>query len=193
VDRELLAEFNEGLVCTTACLSGEVPTALLQGRDADARRIAGEYRDIFGAQRLFIEVQKQGLADQERANPRLLALAKDLGLGVVGTNDVHFLHRHDKKAHEVLTAISTGKTLADGTAPEYSPEMYLKSPAEMRQALAGLDGAADATLRIAEMCDVSLEFSAAHLPVFEPDDGSTPGEHLRKLADEGLAARFAGR
>jgi len=193
VDRELLAEFHEGLICTTACLSGEVPTALLQGRDADGRRIAGEYREIFGPDRFFIEVQKQGLADQDKANPKLLALARDLGLGVVGTNDVHFLHRQDKKAHEVLTAISTGKTLADGTAPQYSPEMYLKSPAEMRQALAGLDGAADATLRIAEMCDVSLDFSATHLPVFRPDDGSTPEAYLRRLADEGLAARFEGR
>ncbi|HUU22114.1 MAG TPA: DNA polymerase III subunit alpha [Phycisphaerae bacterium] len=190
VDRELLAEFGEGLICTTACLGGEVPTALLSGQDKRARKIAGEYLDIFGRDRLFIEVQKQGIADQDQVNPKLLALAAELGVGVVGTNDVHFLRRESKKAHEVLTCISTGKTLAEGGALEYPPEIYLKSPAEMREALTDLGGAADTTLRIAEMCDVQLDFSGAHLPVFHTPDATGPGDYLRKLAREGLARRF---
>jgi len=93
IDRELLSEFGEGLICTTACLSGEIPRALLNGQDDDARRIAGEYIDLFGRERLFIEVQNAGLADQQQINPKLIQLADEFGLKTVGTNDVHFLRR----------------------------------------------------------------------------------------------------
>ncbi len=193
VDRELLAELNEGLICTTACLGGEVPSALLAGNDKLARRIAGEYRDIFGKDRFFIEVQKQGIADQDRVNPALLDIARELGVGVVGTNDVHFLTRNHKAAHEVLTCISTGKTLGEGGALDYPPELYLKSPQEMREALSGLPGSADATLAIAEMCNVKLDFSQSHLPGFPVPDGLTDDAYLAQLARKGLEERFEGR
>jgi len=193
VDRELLSEMNEGLICTTACLGGEVPSAFLANQPEKARRIAGEYRDIFGPERFFIEVQRQGLPDQDAVNPQLVELASELGVGLVGTNDVHFLARDDKKAHEVLTAISTGKTLADGGALEYSPELYLKSPQEMREALAPWPEAADNTLKIAEMCDVEIDFSSKHLPHFQTPDGQTPEEHLRTLAWDGLRKRLSGK
>ena len=166
VDRQLLAELNEGLICTTACLGGEVPTALLARQADKAERIAREYLDIFGPERFFIEVQNQGLADQDATNPPLVALAERLGVGLVGTNDVHFLRAGDKSSHEVLTRISTGKTMSEGGALEYSPQLYLKDPTAMRQALADFPGAADNTLRIAEMCDLELDFSARHLPRF---------------------------
>jgi len=192
IDRDLLAEMNEGLLCTTACLGGEVPAAFLANQPNKARRIAGEYLDIFGPERLFIEVQNQHLADQDKVNPELVALAGQLGVGLVGTNDVHFLARDDKKAHEVLTAISTGKTLAEGGALVYSPEVYLKSPAEMRQALRDWPEAADNTLRIAEMCNVEVDFSARHLPRFKTPDGQAPEEHLRRLAWDGLRERMGG-
>ena len=190
VDRELLSELNEGLICTTACIGGEVPTALLSDQPKRAREIAGAYRDIFGPDRFFIEVQNQGLADQDKVNPHLVGLAGELGVGIVGTNDVHFLERADKPAHEVLTCIATGKTLADGGALVYSPELYLKTPAEMRQALAPLPGAADNTLRIAEMCDLKLTFTGKHLPAFPTPDGLSADDYLRKLALEGLRRRF---
>jgi DNA polymerase-3 subunit alpha len=193
VDRELLSGLNEGLICTTACLGGEVPTALLSGQQAKARRIAGEYKDIFGADRFFIEIQNQRLSDQDAVNPHLAALAADLGVGLVGTNDVHFLRREDKPAHEVLTCISTGKTLAEGGAIEYSPELYFKSAAEMRQALAAWPAAADNTLKIAEMCELKLDFSARYLPAFPTPSGKTEGEYLAELAWEGLRSRFNGR
>ena len=191
VDRELLSQLNEGLVCTSACLGGEVPTALLANQPDIARRIAGEYRDIFGRDRFFIEIQNQGLADQDRVNPRLVALAADLGVGVVGTNDVHFLRREDKPAHEVLTCISTGKTLTDSDKLEYSPELYLKNIDEMRQALAAWPEAADSTVRIAEMCELKLSFKK-HLPVFETPGGVGAREYLSQLAREALARRFNG-
>ena len=190
VDRELLAEFNEGLICTTACLSGEVPAALLANQEDSANRIAGEYLEIFGKDRFFIEVQQQGLADQDRANVLLVDLANRLGVGLVGTNDVHFLKRQDKLAHEVLTCISTGRTLADTGRMVYPPELFLKSPAEMREALSAWPEAADNTLRIAEACNVELDFSAKHLPAFECPDGRTPQQYLCSLANKGLKERF---
>jgi DNA polymerase-3 subunit alpha len=192
VDRELLAELSEGVICTTACLGGEVPSALLAGHYDKAKRIAGEYRDIFGPERFFIEVQNQGLAEQDQINPDLISIARELGVGIVGTNDVHFLTRQDKQAHEVLTAISTGKTLADGGALKYSPELYLKSPDEMRQALRHWPQAVDNAIRIAEMCDVEMDFESKHLPRFRPPTGQTPEQFLRELAWKGLAGRCGG-
>jgi len=192
VDRRMLAEFGEGLICTTSCLGGEVPSALLAKDPQRARKIAGEYLDIFGRERFFIELQDHGLPDQQQVNPQLIALAEELDVGVVATNDVHFLRRGDKAAHEILTCISTGKTLAEGGALEYSPEVYLKAPQEMREALKDLPAAAaDATLRIAEMCDVKLDFRAKHLPKFPTPDGLGDDQYLRQLATEGLRGRFA--
>ncbi len=189
IDRELLAELNEGLICTTACLGGEVPTALLSGRADHAERVAREYLDIFGPERFFIEVQNQGLPDQDAVNPQLAALAKKLGARLVGTNDVHFLTAEDKPSHEVLTCISTGKTLAEGGAIEYSPELYLKDAVAMREALSDWPEAADNALAIAEMCNVELDFSQKHLPRFPTPPGQSPEQYLRRLAEEGLRRR----
>ncbi len=189
VDRELLSQYGEGLICTTACLGGEIPQALLRGQYDQARRIAGEYKDLFGPERLFIEVQVQGIAEQDRINPDLVRLADEMGLGIVGTNDVHFLQRKDKQSHEVLTCISTGKTLADG-AMEYPPELYFKSAEEMRAALKDFPTAADNTLKIAEMCQLDLDFSAKHLPVYHTPAGESAEDHLDALAWKGLCQRL---
>lgn len=193
LDRQLLSELNEGLICTTACLKGEIPAALLSGQPDRARRIAGEYKDIFGPERLFIEVQKQGIAEQEQVNPGLIEIAGELGLGLVATNDVHFLRRDDKPAHKVLTAISTGKTLEEGGGLDYPDDLFLKSPAEMRSTLAGLpESAADNTLKIAEMCNVELDLTAKHLPHFPTPPGVSDDEHLHEIAFAGLRRRFNG-
>jgi DNA polymerase III subunit alpha len=190
VDRELLAEFNAGLVCTSACLGGEIPQALLDGRVADAERIAGEYRDIFGRDRFFIELQNQDEPEQVRVNPMLVDLARRLGVGLVGTNDVHFLRRDDKRSHEVLTCISVQKKLTDPDILRYSTELYLKSPAEMGDRLKEWPEAIRNTARIADMCDLKLDFSRKHLPFFRSPDGATPDDHLRAKAYEGLSGRF---
>jgi len=192
VDRELLGEFQEGLICTTACLGGEVPVALLSGQEGRAEKIAREYLEIFGPDRFFIEVQKQGLADQDAVNPHLATLAERLGVGLVGTNDVHFLRGSDKASHDVLTRISTGKTMSEANGIEYSPELYLKAPAAMRGALADFPGAADNTLRIAEMCEVKLDFAARHLPRFPTPGGEDVDEYLRTLAFAKLRDRCKG-
>ena len=190
IDRELLAELNEGLVCTTACLGGEVPAALLAGQKDKARAKAREYLEIFGPERFFVEVQNQRLPDQDAANSALVELASELGVGLLGTNDVHFLLAEDKPSHEVLTAIATGKSLPEGGAMEYSPELYLKDAAQMRQALGDLPGAADNTLRVAEMCEVALDFTGKHLPGFQTPAGQSPEQYLRQLCFQGLKWRF---
>lgn len=192
IDRELLAAHHEGLVCTSACLSGEIPSALLAGRDDAARRIAGEYLDIFGRDRFFIEIQNQGVEDQRRINPGLVALARHLDVGLVGTNDVHFLRRSDKKAHHLLTCISTNHSPDDPDALRHPEELFLKSPEEMAEVFREWPEAAANTMRIAEMCDLKLDFSRKHLPKFETPDGASPDEYLRRLAIEGLSARFGG-
>ncbi|MFP4104763.1 MAG: DNA polymerase III subunit alpha [Phycisphaerae bacterium] len=192
VDRELLQQFNEGIICTSACLGGEIPQALLENRVDDAKRIAEEYIEIFGKDRFFIEVQSHN-EDQARVNPLLCQLAEDVGVGVVGTNDVHFLKKDWKKAHEILTCISTGKTLADGGALEYPEDLYLKSPAEMAEAFSDLPPEAMSnTLKIAEMCNVELEFRE-RLPVYSVPAGETDDTHLEKLAFECMEAKFAER
>ncbi len=190
IDRELLSELHEGLICTTACLGGEVPAALLAGNYSKAKRIAGEYLDIFGKDHFFIEVQNQGLDDQTRINPDLVKIAKELGVELVGTNDVHFLDADDKPAHEVLTCISTQTTLAGGNTLDYSPQLYLKSPGEMREAMKEFPSACDNTLKIAEMCDVRMDFSKKYLPVFQVPDGRSADKYLAELAEKGLQWRF---
>lgn len=192
VDRELLSQFNEGIIACSACLGGEIPSAFLSNQPKRAAEVAGQYRDIFGKDRFFIELQNQGIAEQDQVNPLLVELAGQLGVGIVGTNDVHFLRREDKPAHEVLTAISTGKTLADGGALKYSPELYLKSPQEMQQAFAAWPEAIANTLKIAEMCNCKLDLSAKHLPSFRAPDGQSVDDYLAKLAWDGLARRFSG-
>ena len=192
VDRELLHTFGAGLICTTACLGGEVPQALLRNNVAGARRIAGEYLDLFGSDRFFIEIQNQGVEEQTRINPMLVDLAAYLRVGLVGTNDVHFLQRDHKRAHHALTCIALNKKVDDLHTMEYTAEMYLKSSEEMARAFSAWPEAVQNTLRIAEMCEVKLDLTQKHLPVFPVPDGSTPNEYLRQAAQKGLVKRFAG-
>ncbi len=192
IDRELLAGHAEGLVATSACIAGEIPQALLNGDEAAARRIAGEYLDIFGRDRFFIEIQDQGDEEQRRVNPMLIRLAREFRLGLVATNDVHFLRRESKPGHEVLTCISTNRRLTDADRMQYSKELYLKGPEEMASLFADWPEALKNTMRIAEMCDVRLEPPRKYLPVFPLEVGETPAGRLRKLAEDGLVARFGG-
>jgi DNA polymerase-3 subunit alpha len=191
VDRELLARHQEGVIASSACLGGEIPTALLRNDRPAAERIAAEYLEIFGRDRFFIELMKQGEPDQEQVNPELASLARKLKIGLVGTNDVHFLDRQDKASHEVLTCISTGKMLTDATGMHYSPELYLKDVGEMKALFAEYPEAVENTLRINELCNVDMDFKSKHLPRFNPPDGSPPNDYMRKLAWSGLEKRFA--
>jgi DNA polymerase III subunit alpha len=193
IDRELLKECSEGVICLSACLGGEIPQALMSNKPDLARKIAGEYLDIFGPERFFIEIQVQGIPEQTAINPQLVALAGELGVGIVGTNDVHFMTRKAKASHEVLTCISTGKLLSDDGALKYPPELYLKTPEEMREAFKAWPEACDNTLKIAEMCDTQIDFESQYLPVFDTGNDQSDDEYLHDLAWKGLHERFEGK
>ena len=167
IDKEVLKEFSGGIIATSACLGGEVASVFMRGQKmAQAKAIAETYLDIFGPDRFFIEVQKH-IKEQDAVNPELAELADKLGVGLVGTNDVHFLTADDHHAHDCLCCISTGKLITDDNRMKYPTQLYLKSPAEMKEALVGFPNAVENTVRIAEMCNLELDFSKRYAPVYK--------------------------
>jgi DNA polymerase-3 subunit alpha len=198
IDKQLLSEHSEGIVCLSGCLSSEVSTHLKNGQEAKALEAAATYRDLLEPGSYFIELQDHGLADQRRILPRQIALAKELGVPVVATNDLHYTQREDAKPHDVLLCIQQQKLQTDTQRLKFdSEDFYLKSSEEMREVFAELPEACDATLAIAEMCEVELVYGdrapAAerfHLPRFEARDGAPLEEYLRKLVYEGAADRY---
>ncbi len=184
IDKEILAEFNEGLICTSACLKGEVTGEIARGNEKAARTAAESFVKIFGPDRFFIEIQKHG-GDHPEITKELTELAKKMGLGTVATNDVHFLTEDDHEAHNCLCAISTGKRADDPSRMIYPSDVYLKSPKEMRQLFAEAVEACDNTTAIAERCNVEIDLKTRHAPHFEPPEGSTPEEFLTERCYEG--------
>ncbi|HEX4797059.1 MAG TPA: DNA polymerase III subunit alpha [Humisphaera sp.] len=174
IDKEVLREYSKGLIATSACLGGEIPSAFLKRDKAAAKKVAETYLEIFGPDRFFIEVQKH-VAEQDIVNPELADLAGRLGCGLVATNDVHFLNKDDHFAHDVLCCISMGRLITDEGRLKYPTELYLKSTQEMRDVLGQYDGAIDNTLRIAQMCNIELDFSKKYSPVYR-----VPAEKLRR-------------
>jgi len=204
IDKQILREFNQGLIATSACLGGEIPSNLLRRDAKSARQIAETYLDIFGPDRFFIEVQKQGIELQDIVNPELADLAKRLGVGLVATNDVHFLTKDDHYAHDVLCCISMGRLITDEGRLKYPDQLYLKSPEEMAQALGQFDQAIENTARIASQCNVELTFGKRHAPVYRVAAEQLKPQYrerfaatmadderyLRQLCEEGLKWRF---
>jgi len=176
IDKQILMELRGGLIATSACLGGEIPSAFMKRDAKTAKKIAETYLEIFGPDRFFIEVQKQGLKEQDAVNPELAELAKKLGVGLVATNDVHFLNKDDHFAHDVLCCISMGRLITDEGRLKYPTELYLKSPAEMIEALGSFDQAVENTVRIAQMCDVALDFSKKYAPVYRVPAGALKGD-----------------
>ncbi|HEV8605605.1 MAG TPA: DNA polymerase III subunit alpha [Tepidisphaeraceae bacterium] len=207
IDKEVLREYSKGLICTSACLGGEIPSAFLKRDYKAAKKVAETYLEIFGPDRFFIEVQKQGIKEQDVVNPELADLARKLGVGLVATNDVHFLNKEDHDAHDVLCCISMGRLITDENRLKYPTELYLKSPQEMSDAVGQWDGAISNTVDIAKRCNVELDFSKRYAPVYRvpkeklvgfaprtdsqrepyaPDDE----RYLRQLCEEGLEWRY---
>ena len=150
VDKELLALHSEGLICTSACLNGEIAHLLLGGDKEGAQRVAEEYRDIFGEGNFYLEIMENGLEEQKRANKGLIELGKKLSIPMVATNDCHYLNREDAEAHEVLLCIQTGTTMEDDRRMRFSSEeFYLKSPDEMKKSFDYCPEAIASTLEIA--------------------------------------------
>lgn len=201
VDKELLRQYSKGLIATSACLGGEVASAIMKHDLKKGRALAEEYLQIFGPERFFIEVQSQGVDVQEQVNPELVEIAKKIGAGLVATNDVHYLNRDDYEAHDVLCCISMGRLVSDENRLKYPTEIYLKSPAEMQQRLGKYDQAIENTRRIADMCKLELDFSKRYAPVYRVPAEKLTGEvpatpvkdderYLRQLCEEGLEWRY---
>lgn len=190
IDMQALAELNEGLICTTACVAGQVPTSLVRNDWEGAKKAVSQYLGIFGTDRFFIEIQEHENEEYPNLCPMLIKLAREMGVHLVATNDVHFLDKEDFEAHEVLCCINTGKKLTDPDRLKYPPSAYLKSPQQMRAMFADVPDACDNTLLIAERCCVELDLSTRHAPVYRPENGSTPEEYLRKLVYEGAKKKY---
>ncbi|MED9959158.1 MAG: DNA polymerase III subunit alpha [Christensenellales bacterium] len=191
VDYSLLRRHHEGLIALSACLSGEIPQALLEGREETARQAVARYLDIFGRDSFFIEIQDHGLADERTVLPQLVRLARETGVALVATNDAHYLRREDAEAQEVLMCIQTGKTLEDENRLRMSTrELYVKSPEEMAALFPQWPEALENTVAIARRCHVAFDFSTVHLPRYPLEPGQTAEGLLRSLCAEGLARLY---
>lgn len=197
LDRELLNTYSEGLIATTGCPSGEVQTRLRLGQYREALEAASEFRDIFGAENYFCELMDHGLDIERRVTGDLLRLAKDLNLPLVATNDLHYTHEHDAKAHEALLAIQSGSTLLEPTYDNGGSRFafsgsgyYLKSPQEMRELFRDHPDACDNTLLIAERCEVSFNTGANYMPRFPCPPGEDETSWLVKEVATGLEYRY---
>jgi DNA polymerase-3 subunit alpha len=191
IDREYLAKHGEGLIGLSACLNGEVARAL-EAQDWDlARSVAGEYRDILGPDRFFLELQDHGLPEQSRLNEQLLRLGPEMGLPLVVTNDLHYVRREQSAAHDVLLCVGTASNLdTPGRLKFETDDFYLKSAAEMAALFPDQPEAILNTRRIAEMCDVKLPLGQLRIPHFPVPDGETAESWLRKECQKGLAWRY---
>lgn len=197
LDRELLNTYSEGLIATTGCPSGEIQTRLRLGQYREALEAAAEFRDIFGAENYFCELMDHGLDIERRVTGDLLRLAKELNLPLVATNDLHYTHEHDAKAHEALLAIQSGSTLLEPTYDNGGSRFafsgsgyYLKSPQEMRELFRDHPEACDNTLLIAERCEVSFNTGANYMPRFPCPEGEDETSWLVKEVDKGLHYRY---
>ena len=192
IDMDLLEQYSGGLIGLSACLKGEIPYYLQKGMTDKARERALAYKRIFGPENYYFEIQANGLPEQAEVNRQLIELGKELHIGVVATNDCHYLKKEDARAHEVLLCIQTGKTLKDISRMKFSTnEFYLKSPEEMIETFKDVPEAIRNTIVIAERCNVEIKHKNL-LPQFNPEGEEDAADYLSRLAHEGLA-RKVGR
>ena len=191
VDRELLKQYHEGLIALSACLAGEVATALRIGLYDEAKDRALSLQDIFGKGNFFLELQDHGIPDQKAVNQGILKLHKETGIPMVATNDVHYIHADDASAHDVLLCIQTQAKVSDENRMRYDGgQYYLKSEEEMRTLFPYAEEALDNTAKIAERCNVEIEFGKYKLPRFDVPEGYNAFEYLKKLCEEGIKVRY---
>ena len=192
IDKELLRQFNGGLIALSACLQGEVSQALNYGNYEKAKLAVEQYASIFG-DRYYIEIQDNKLAEQEKVNRLLVELAKETSIPVVATNDCHYGEQADYHAHDVLLCVQTGKTIDDDNRLKIeTDQLYLKSAEEMMQGFEFCPGAVERTVEIANRCDVEIEFGKYHFPNFTPPKEISLDDYLVELAHKGLEERLEG-
>ena len=193
IDKELLAQHSAGLIGLSGCLAGEVNSAIQANKIDIAKQAAAQYRDILGAENFFIEMHDHGMAEQRICNRVLPKIAKDLGVGLVAANDVHFLRRSDHDAHDVMLCIGTGKMVSDENRMRYKPELYFKSPEEMHEVFRDFPEAIVNTLDIAERCNLEIELGVSKYPEYSVANGISREAYLRDLCEKGLQQRYGER
>jgi DNA polymerase-3 subunit alpha len=194
IDHEFLQAHNEGLITTTGCMSGEIPRALIEDRDRDAKRWLDWYYEVFGPERFFIELQEHNVAELHKLNSKLYDLAGRYNARFVATNDVHYINPEDAKLQDILLCVQTGSVRADPDRMRMSDDTYyLRTEEEMQALFRDVPGAIENTLLIAERCEVDLGFKGYRLPDFQVPDGETPESYLRWLCENGLSKRFKSK
>ena len=191
VDMEVLQEYHEGIIALSACLAGEVQRYIAKGLYDEAKKMALKYEAVFGKGNYFLELQDHGIPEQQTVNQALLRMSRELQIPLVATNDVHYTYAEDEKPHDILLCIQTGKKLDDENRMRYEGgQYYVKSPEEMARLFPYAREALENTGRIAQRCNVEIEFGVTKLPRFDVPEGFTSWEYLNHLCFEGLARRY---
>ncbi len=193
IDRELLAANSTGLIATSTCLGGEIPQLILNGQVDRAEQVAAEYREIFGAENFFFELQDQGIAEEAALNEVLIPMGRRLKIPLLATNDCHFLRREDHFAHDVLICIQTGKTVTDVARMRFSQEHYFKPAAEMWEVFKDQPEAVENTLLVAERCNLQIEQGGNLLPHFQVPAGYSTEQYFREVTYAGFEERLRQR
>ena len=191
IDFEMLKEHSEGIIALSACIAGEVPKALLRGDYDEAKKIALKYAEVLGKDNYFLEIQDHGLSEQKRIIPDMLRLSEETGIGLVATNDIHYLKKEDAKYQDVLMCIQMEKKVDDPDRMKFeTEEFYIKSPEEMMSLFEYVPQAIENTEKIAKRCNVDFDFGTRHLPAYAVPDGKDAFEYLRELCQSGLEKRY---
>ncbi len=194
IDKQILEQHAEGLICLSGCASAEFSDHLLHGKTDDAERLCAWYQKIFGAENFYVEIQDNGIAIQRECKEAALDVARRMGLPVVGTSDAHYLTQDDAPAHDILLCINTGKTIDDPNRMKFeNDQFHVRSPDEMYVAMAGHEDALAMSAKIADLVEdnyASLKLGTRHFPAFKPPDAKTPESYLRELCDQGLTERY---
>lgn len=194
VDHDFLAAHADGLICTTGCLNAEIPKAIVEGRETEARKWIDWYYQVFGKENFFFELQDHNIPELQQLNKALHELAPRYNAQFVATNDVHYVKPEDHTLQDILLCIQTGTLVAEKNRMKMSDaSYYMRSPDEMRRLFGGVPGAIENTLAIAERCNVDLGFKGYHLPAFPVPEGHTSDSYLRELCEEGLRRRYGRR
>lgn len=191
VDMEVLEQYHEGLIALSACLAGEVQRYLVRGLYEEAKEVALRYERVFGRGNFFLELQDHGIPDQKMVNTGLIRMSRETGIELVATNDVHYTNAEDAEPHDILLCLQTGKKLSDENRMRYEGgQYYVKSEAEMRALFPYAAQAIDNTQKIADRCQVEIEFGVTKLPHFDVPEGYDSWTYLNKLCHEGLIERY---
>ena len=191
VDKQLLEQYHEGLICLSACLAGEIPQAILAGDYERAKATALWYRDLFGAENYYIELQDHGLKEDTTVLPQLIKLSRETGIPMAATNDAHYLRKEDAKMQSILLCIQTGKTIQDADRMEFqTDEFYVKTTDEMYELFSMVPEACANTAKIAEQCNFDFEFGHTKIPYYKAPDGMDNQAYFEKLCWDGLERRY---